>query len=198
VEVISRRFILRDFELADRASFHAFHYNPRLLSRYSPATAAPDLADNLFDRFHLWACERPRVKYQLAVLHRDLPTDIVGCCGLRGEAEHRNAEMGLSLAPELWGRFGYALEIAGVLLELAFNHLDFDEVNGTTAHRNKQVTRLAEWFGGVQIGFTSATGSEFDQVHWKVTPEAWRSTEGLRRRWTRNVRIIAANEQKGH
>jgi RimJ/RimL family protein N-acetyltransferase len=191
VRITSQRFVLRDFREADRSAFLAFQSDPRLLARYGPEASAPSHADTLFQRFTVWASERPRRKYQLAVFHRKHPRRLIGCCGLRGEeGNDKRAEMGIGLAPECWGRHGYAVEIVDSLLEFGFRNLDLEEVRGITASKNDSVARLARWFGAAQGGsFPSPDTGGLPQAEWRITREGWESRRSLRRRWATAIRV---------
>lgn len=62
------------------------------------------------------------------------------------EDEHRQGEMGGSLSPEFHG-LGYAPEIYGALLELAFTHHDLHRVVGRCDGRNAPSVRSLEKAG---------------------------------------------------
>jgi [ribosomal protein S5]-alanine N-acetyltransferase len=75
----------------------------------------------LFERFQAWADERPRLNYQLAIVRRQEPCTLVGCCGLRGMSlAAGEMELGLELAPIYWGRYAYAIEVGRALLDFGF------------------------------------------------------------------------------
>ncbi|MDN5850846.1 MAG: hypothetical protein L0H63_14615 [Nitrococcus sp.] len=43
-----------------------------------------------------------------------MPFVLVNCCGLRGaEREADEVGLGIELAPDYWGRYGYAVEVGG-------------------------------------------------------------------------------------
>ena len=72
----------------------------------------------------------PRVNVQLAVVRRAAPYALVGCAGLRREGcEPGVAELGVELAPDVWGRYGYALEIGRALLAFGFGELGLREAS---------------------------------------------------------------------
>src|SRR6202030_3092026 len=105
MRIISKRFILRDFRDQDWQAFLSFQSDLRLLARYGTDESAPRHAETLFQRFNLWASERPRRKYQLAVFHLKQPDKLIGCCGMRREdGNDKRADLGIGLAPEYWGR----------------------------------------------------------------------------------------------
>lgn len=176
--IITRRFLLRDFTEDDRTAFRAYHADPRYRVLYGPAAAAPEDADKLLETFEIWSREQPRRNYQLAVVQRKRPQTLVGCCGLRlvGPGETR-AELGVELAPEHWGSYGYAIEVVRVLIDFGFAELGLDEITGVTTSTNAPVARLAAWFGVTE--FETRPGPEWLQarggheVVWRVAREHW-------------------------
>jgi ribosomal-protein-alanine N-acetyltransferase len=84
MEIATRRFLLRDFVESDRAAFLEYQADPHSLTFYDPNDSSPDRASRLFDLFQAWAGDRPRLNYQLAIVQRQEPYALVGCCGLRG------------------------------------------------------------------------------------------------------------------
>ncbi len=149
MEIITRRFLLRDFTEAERPAFIAYHADSRYLALSGPDGEDPQHSQSLFQMFRDWTSERPRRNYQLAVLQRQEPQALVGCCGLRGAGcELGKAELGIELAPAYWARHGYAIEVGRALLEFGFSDLGLQEIYGVTVDANAQIARLAEWFGG--------------------------------------------------
>ena len=131
MEIISQRFLLRDFAESDGPAFLAYHADPRYAEFYAPEEVGPDQGQELLQRFSRWATERPRRNYQFAIAYFGNPRELVGCCGLRGEGFGADrAELGIELAPLYWGRYGYAIEIASALLKFGFRDLELTEVRG--------------------------------------------------------------------
>jgi len=78
------------------------------------------------------------------------PEPLVGSCGLRSSGcEAGDAELGIELAPEYWGRYGYAIEVAVALCEFGFGALGLERIYGGTVSANARIARLARWFGAV-------------------------------------------------
>jgi RimJ/RimL family protein N-acetyltransferase len=180
--IATRRFLLRDFAPADRAAFLVYHADPRYLALYGPEEADPGHASGLLECFALWAGERPRRNWQLAVVRRDGKA-LVGCCGLRrAGCEEGSAEIGVELAPAYWGRHGVALEIARALIGLGFGELGLERLFGVTTSANVRAARLAAWFGAAETGsrpgpaWMQARG--WSETTWQVSREAWRMRGG--------------------
>ena len=111
MEIVTRRFRLRDFIDSDRSSFLAYHADPHNLKFYAPDRASPEYAAHLFETFQTWAAELPRLNYQLAIVRRQEPNLLLGCCGLRSiDSRAGEMEFGIELAPEYWGCYAYAIE----------------------------------------------------------------------------------------
>lgn len=178
MEIITKRFLLRDFTESDGPAFRAYHADPRYAEVYSPEEVGPDHAKDLLQRFSRWATERPRRNYQLAIARLRNPRELLGCCGLRGEGfGAAQAELGIELAPLYWGRYGYAIEIANALLKFGFRDLELTEVRGFSNSANRRVTRLARRYGAVIVGTDHASdwvrARGWSQIEWQLTRERW-------------------------
>ena len=178
MEIPTKRFLLRDFAEADRAAFLAYQADPRARAFYGPDEASPEHTVSLFEAFRAWASERPRLNYQLAIVQRAESHALIGCCGLRRSgAESGEAELGVELAPDYWGRYGYAVEVGRALLGFGFERLGLDAISGSTVSANDRVQRLAEWFGAevesVHPGAAWMASHEWTEVNWRITRDQW-------------------------
>lgn len=176
MEIVTTRFVLRDFAEPDRPAFLAYQADPRARAFYGPD--APEHAGPLFETFRSWASEQPRLNYQLAIVQQSAPDALVGCCGLRrAGAELGEAELGLELAPAYWGRYGYAIEVGRALLDFGFGELGLTRITGSTVSANDRVQRLAEWFGAevhaVRAGPAWMVERGWTEVDWRVTRDRW-------------------------
>lgn len=70
MELLTKRFLLRDFVDEDTLAFAAYHSDPRSQEFYSVEEAKPEHALELIEMFRAWAAEQPRLNYQLAVIQR--------------------------------------------------------------------------------------------------------------------------------
>ena len=122
-----------------------------------------------------WAVEEPRRNYQLAVVRRDGP--LIGCGGLRiRDAGPDSAELGVELAPEYWGCYGYATEIMRCLVDFGFNDLGLTRIFGSTVNVNARIARLVSAFGAVSVerptpAWMAAKG--WHQIEWQIDREQW-------------------------
>jgi ribosomal-protein-alanine N-acetyltransferase len=178
MEIATRRFLLRDFVEADRLAFLRYQADPRNREYYGPDEARPGHAASLFETFQAWASECPRRNYQLAIVQRQEPFALIGCCGLRGaEREADEAELGIELAPDSWGRYGYAVEVGRALLEFGFGELGLEVISGSTVSANARVVRVAEWFGAevgtIHTGPAWMSARDWKVVEWRIRRERW-------------------------
>jgi len=179
MKIVTKRFLLRDFVEGDFLAFAAYHADPRSLEFYGAEEAKPGHARELLDLIKTWAGEHPKRNYQLAIIQRNESQLLVGCCGLRSSgSEAGKAELGIELAPQYWGRYGYAIEVMRALVEFGFGSLRLKEINGGTVSANSRIARLASLFGAVAVtrptpAWMVAKG--WSQVEWQVTREQWES-----------------------
>ena len=190
MEVTTARFLLREFVEADRPAFLAYHADPRNVAFYGPDEARPEHAGHLFETFQAWASERPRLNYQLAIVHRQEPQALVGCCGLRGAGRPAGeAELGLELAPDFWGRHGYAVEVGRALVDFGFGELMLDVISGSTVSGNVRIARMAEWFGAEVVatlpGPSWMSARDWSEVHWRIARERWEAHQSSSNRGAR-------------
>jgi RimJ/RimL family protein N-acetyltransferase len=81
------------------------------------------------------------------------------------------------LAPDDWGRYRLAIEVAGALVEVGFRDLGLDVILGSTASGNKRVERLARWFGAEIIsrraGADWMEARGWVEVDWALPRSRW-------------------------
>jgi RimJ/RimL family protein N-acetyltransferase len=178
MEIQTNRFLLRDFLASDAPAFLAYHADPRNSKFYGPDEAAPEHAEHLLTMFQEWAASQPRQNYQLAVVQRQEPYALIGCAGLRRAGLPPNeAEFGIELAPDYWGRHAYAIEIGRALLAFGFSELGVHVITGSTVSANAGIARLAEWFGAeiaaTRPGPDWMAARDWSSVDWRITREQW-------------------------
>lgn len=185
MEIVSRRFLLRDFVAADAAAFEAYHADPRYLRFYAAEEARPGHARELLALFQAWAAEQPRRNWQLAIVSRDSPQVLIGCCGLRSAAMAAgSAEFGIELSPDYWARYSYAIEVMHALMAVGFAKFGLRVVHGRTAAANSSIVRLASAFGAEVVRTVAPeSGRAEDQGHleWRITREQWNASRLVQR-----------------
>ncbi|MBW4487421.1 MAG: GNAT family N-acetyltransferase [Trichocoleus desertorum ATA4-8-CV12] len=178
MEILTKRFLLRDFTQEDEPPFLAYHADPRYAEFCAPEEVTPNQTQELLRLFSQWATESPRRNYQLAILDRRKSLELIGCGGLRSEGYNANqAELGIELAPQFWGRYAYAIEIGQALIEFGFGELRLKEILGVSVSANLRVARLAKRYGFIEVGQRPSpdwmTAQGWQQVEWRLTQEAW-------------------------
>ncbi len=178
MEIQTNRFLLRDFLASDAPAFLAYHADPRNSKFYGPDEAAPEHTEKLLRMFLDWAAQHPRQNYQLAVVQRQEPHGLIGCAGLRGRGlPHDEAEFGMELAPNYWGRHAYAVEIGCALLSFGFGELGLRVISGSTVSANTGIARLARWFGAEIVATRPGPewmgAQDWRRVDWRITREQW-------------------------
>lgn len=184
MELATRRSLLRDFNDADLAAFETYHNDPRSQEFYGDEHTRPEHAGELIALFKEWAKAQPRLNYQLAIIQRLDPYELIGCCGIRCEgAEPGTAELGIELAPQYWGRYGYAIEVIRTLLEFGFETLALHTVYGGTVSANSRIGRLVSAFGATAVIRPSPAwmvSRGWTQVKWRISRQQWLSGDLVR------------------
>lgn len=179
MELKTNRFLLRDFTEADTAAFEAYHDDPRSQEFDGAEEGTRKQACQLLALFKAWASSQPRLNYQLAIVRRNSPQVLIGCCGVRCEsAEIGTAELGIELAPDYWGRHAYAIEVMNGLVEFAFNTLGLQEVYGSTVSANSRIARLVRAFGATAVAQPSPawmSSRGWTQIEWRIGKQQWQS-----------------------
>ncbi len=178
MEIVTQRFFLRDFIPEDEPPFSAYRADPRYAEFCTAAEVTTSFSHELLQLFSQWAAEFPRRNYQLAIVDRRSP-QLVGCAGLRREKDNSDwAELGIELAPQFWGCYAYAIEIAEALIEFGFRALDLQEIRGISVSANRRVTRLAQRYGFVAISMPPSPGwmkeRGWHQIEWQLTRQTWK------------------------
>jgi [ribosomal protein S5]-alanine N-acetyltransferase len=182
MEIVTKRFLLRDFVESDRSPFLDYQSDSRSQIFYEPSEASPENVTRLFETFCTWASEHPRLNYQLAIVQRREPYVLVGCCGLRGKGyDAGEMELGIELAPDYWGRYAYAIEVGCALLDFGFRELKLDVISSSTVSANVRIARLAEWIGAeviaIRPGSSWMSERGWNEVDWRITRERWEHQE---------------------
>ena len=178
MEIVTKRFLLRDFIKEDEPAFFTYRAEPRYAEFCAPEEVVPSHTRELLRLFSQWAAERPRRNYQLAIVLRRNSRELIGCCGLRRESDDANwAELGIELAPQFWSRYAYAVEVANALIEFGFRDLELKEIRGFSVSANRRVARLAQKYGFVAIDtpYSPEWMRErgWRQTEWQLTRESW-------------------------
>lgn len=177
MEIVTNRFLLREFVDSDIPGFKEYHSDPRSLEFYGPEASKPEHARELVALFQAWAAERPRLNYQLAVTQRKGSQALVGCCGVRcSGSEPGTAELGIELAPRYWGRYAYALEVLHALVAFGFNTLELSLIYGRTVSANSRISRLISALGATAVTLPAVdwmSDKGWAHIEWRMTRRQW-------------------------
>ena len=154
------RLLLRDFRPEDLPAYAELRAHPCSRRFSAEEDAHPDSVQESFRLFLAWSRERPRLRYQLAIV---VPSgEVIGSVGIRVTSEtNRQGSFGCELDPRSWGH-GYAFEAARAMLEYGFGELGLHRIYADTLEENTAAVNLAEklgmrregtlrenrWFGG--------------------------------------------------
>jgi len=185
MQIGTSRFVLRDFEPADRVAFLAYQMDPRYRRLYDLDQGYEKQASELFSSFLAWRDEVPRRNYQLGIFERRNGS-LCGCAGLRmTQSNDREAVLGIELAPDEWGRYRLALEVTNALLDFGFHDLELDVLIGSTASGNRRIERLARWFGAEiaeqRAGPDWMKARGWVEVDWVLSRLNWERREKFQR-----------------
>ena len=173
------RFLLRDFQEADRDAFISYQHDPRYVRLYDFDPHDAQRAGKLFDLFIAWQGELPRCNFQLGIFDQRNQR-LCGSAGLR-KADDAVAVLGIELAPSEWGRFRLAMDVAAALLDYGFGPLGLDTVVGTTSSGNNRVEKLARWFGAsvvaTRTGPAWMQARGWQEVDWALRRKDWEKSE---------------------
>lgn len=127
MHLLTERLLLRDFEPTDWPAVLAYQKDPLYLRYYEWTERTPEAVQEFVGRFIARQQEKPRTKFQFAIILRS-SGELIGNCGIRKEsAEAHEADMGFELSPRHWGQ-GYATEAARAVLEFGFTSLGLHRV----------------------------------------------------------------------
>jgi RimJ/RimL family protein N-acetyltransferase len=176
MEFLNERILLREFAETDIRALHSVHSDPRVLRFYPPELTTVEHARMLVAMFIQWANENPRQNFQFAIV--DPKTDtLLGSCGIRRKGcPLRQAEFGIGLHPDWWGR-GIAQDAANTILRFAFSDPDLYEVHGVAVSHNEAVTKFVRRLGfspgSPRQGDPWMTDRGWSAVDWVITRETW-------------------------
>ena len=147
----TERLVLREFIEADWPAVLAYHSTPGYQRFYPEIGCTESDARAFVSRFLQWQQEKPRSKYQWAVvLQRQ--ARLIGNCGIRkNEPNSPAGEIGCELAQQHWGR-GYPAELSGPLLRFGFEVLGLHRLYAHCLAENTAAVYWMEKLGMRQEG----------------------------------------------
>jgi len=146
LSIETRRLVLRDFVPDDWRAVQEYARIPKVV-RFMPWGPNSPAQTKVFVRRAMdWSRERPRLKFEFAIILK-AEQRLIGGCGIR---IHRTvaggADMGYCLHPDHWGE-GYATEAARAILRFGLSHLALRRIWATCDPNNKASARVLEKAG---------------------------------------------------
>ncbi|GCF06850.1 GNAT family N-acetyltransferase [Dictyobacter arantiisoli] len=142
----TERLEIRDFEERDWKPTLEYQSDPDFL-HFNPWTHRTE-ADvrSLVRMFINWGRERPRRKFQLAIILKS-ERRLIGNCGLRmSYAQEGIADLGYELDRHYWGH-GYATEASRALLQFGFEQLHLHRIWAYCLSENVASAHVLEKIG---------------------------------------------------
>jgi RimJ/RimL family protein N-acetyltransferase len=145
-EITTTRLAIRDLEASDGPRIFAYHRRPEIARFQSWGTDSVDSIQTYIRSLGTVEPGKPGRWYQVGIFLLE-SGKLIGDCGFRlPEADPRQAEVGITLAPE-YQAFGYATEALQALLSYLFLSLDEHRVFGSVDPENTSSIKLLERVG---------------------------------------------------
>jgi RimJ/RimL family protein N-acetyltransferase len=127
MELTTERLILREFKPSDWPDILAYQSDPLYLRYYAWADRTPEAVQDFVQGFLAQQQERPRLKFQLAVVLQS-SQQLIGNCGIRMKsADAHEGDVGYELSSKHWGH-GYATEAARAMVAFGFTELKLHRI----------------------------------------------------------------------
>ena len=181
MQLTTNRLLLREFEESDWTAVLAYQSDPLYLRYYAWMDRTKEDVKAFVKMFLEQQKERPRTKFQLAVIPKD-NNQLIGNCGIRiNNPEMREANIGYELDSRFWG-LGYATEAAQAILQFGFEELGLHRIYASTVGVNKGSARVLEKLGMRREAHELE--KEFIKGHWRdsltyaMLEQEWRKVLG--------------------
>ncbi len=149
--ITTRRLILRDYTVADGPSVFAYVQD---VAYWQYQRAEPPTSEQIESLMQLVVQEQAspsRLMYFLAATRKDTG-EIVGEAVLKVlNPTERQGEIGFGVAPKFWKQ-GFGSEIAGAMMDAAFQHFKLHRVAGLCTPDNKGSIRIMQKLGMAREG----------------------------------------------
>ncbi len=176
--LVTDRLLLREFVEKDWRAVLAYQSDARYLKYYPRTRRTAEQVRDFVRGFIEWQGERPRTKYQLAIVLRT-EGQLIGTCGIRMEtADFRRANIGYEIAPTYWGK-GYATEAARAIVAFGFGELRLHRIWARCVAENAASYRVLEKVGMRREGRLREEewmkGRWWDTLVYGILDHEWRS-----------------------
>jgi RimJ/RimL family protein N-acetyltransferase len=174
----TERLTIRDFKISDAERIFQYRSHPEVSRFQSWGTQSVEENRKCIQKLSVAKVDVPGPWYQLGITLSST-NELIGDTGFRmPEAEPRQAEIGITLAPEFQGH-GYASETVHALLDLLFTTLGKHRVFASVDPANVRSAGLMERVGmrreGCFVKSRWFRGDWVDEVTFAVLASEWRS-----------------------
>lgn len=146
MKIETERLLLRDFVREDWQRVLEYQSDPLYLRYYEWTGRTPEAVQEFVGWFLAHQKQRPRLKYQLAIILKS-NHQLIGNCGVRkDEVSAVEADMGYELDPQYWN-YGYATEAGHAMVDFGFNHLGVHRIWAACIAENTASAHVLEKLG---------------------------------------------------
>ena len=170
------RLLMREFVAEDWKAVLAYQSDPLYLRYYHWSDRTPGSVRAFVNMFLEFQRERPRTKYQLAVVLKE-SGQLIGNCGIRvNNAELREANIGYELDSRYWGK-GYATEAGREIVRFGFEELGMHRIYATTLAANvgsaKVLAKLGMRLEARELEKEFIKGRWYDSLTFAILDREW-------------------------
>jgi RimJ/RimL family protein N-acetyltransferase len=175
--IVTPRLVLRRLETTDSEAVYRYRIDPQVSRFQSWRPLSVEDTHQFIEGLASVNPDTPGTWFQLAIILRE-PGLLIGDCGLHFPAEEtRQAEVGITLAPEYQGK-GYAAEALTAVLDYLFITLGKHRVYASVDPRNRPSLALLERLGMRKEGHFRESlwfkGEWADDVVYAILDQEWR------------------------
>jgi len=172
----TERLILRDFVEEDWLAVFDYQTNPLYLRFNKWTDRTPQAVQEFVSWFMNHQIQKPRIKFQLAVVLKS-SNQLIGNCGVRMEkADDLEANIGYELNPQYWN-FGYATEAAHAIVDFGFQHFGIHRIWADLVADNVGSARVLEKLGMRLEGYLREKayfkGRWWDALIYAILTDEW-------------------------
>lgn len=176
MQLETERLILREFEEEDWPAVLAYQSDPLYLRYYHWSDRSPGHVRAFVNMFLEFQREKPRTKFQLAVVLKE-NQQLIGNCGIRiNDIDLREANIGYELNSQFWGK-GYATEAARAILRFGFEELQMHRIYATTLSANigsaKVMAKLGMRLEAHELEKEFIKGRWYDSLTYAILDREW-------------------------
>ena len=142
----TERLILRDYNLNDFRTCHAYARDPAVCEYCSWGPNTVEVTQNFIEMQVREAAEEPRLNFGLAIVEKSTGLHFGGVGLRRSSLQDQEADLGYVLAKSFWGQ-GFATEACQKILEFAFLEKGFRKITALVLPDNLASINVIEKMG---------------------------------------------------